>query len=69
VGELVAVSCSHIRVLISNRRVMGPCGRFYGFAIVLEVTVGNIIVVFSLVRNLKKFVVKTSCRAFGETPG
>ena len=48
---------------------MGLCGRLYGFAIVLEVAVGAIIVVFSLVRNLKEFVVKTSCRAFGETSG
>ena len=67
--ELVAVSHSHIRVLILNRWIMGLCERFWSFIVVLEVAVGAIIVIFSLARNLRKFVVKTSCRAFGETSG
>jgi len=66
VSELVAVSCSNVRVLVSNCRIVGLCGRFHDF-IILEVTVGTIIIVFAKIRVLGGFVVKAFRRAFSKT--
>ena len=65
-GELVAVACSDVRVLVSNCWIVGLCDRFHGFVIILEVTFGNVIIVLAEVGVLGGFIVKAFCHAFVE---
>jgi len=46
---------------------VGHCSRFFDSIVVLEVAVGDVVIIFILVRVFEEIMVEGFCYAFGET--